>query len=316
MATAIARSPIDTGVLLEAGTNEVEILVFRVGSQRCGVNVAKVREVRPVETVTRLPHYPEEVGGVVRIRDTVVPLVHLKRYLWRDEFPEDAAGTESDLLLEYNNRMVAFRVQGIERIFRVSWKDLLPLPECPGLTAPVTGVLLLEGSIVAVLDFESIGAVLGITADIRKFGASPAGKSMAKAECPLVYADDSQMIRAMLGDALRSAGYNNIRGFSDGLAAWEYLAQAAEGGSVEEIPRRVACVISDIEMPRMDGFNLTRRIREHPVLKQTPVVLFSSLISKDNQKKGEQVGATAQVSKPKWEDLTATLTEVLDELIR
>lgn len=307
-------SPLDTGVLLEAGTNEVEILVFRVGSQRCGVNVAKVREVRNVEQTTYLPNYPQAVNGVLRIRELVVPLVDLQAHLW-DHASRETSDTERDLLLEFNNRMVAFRVQEVERIFRVSWKDLIPLPECPGLTAPVTGVLLLSGSIVAMLDFESIGTMLGVNGDAQAFMDGRRTKHVSKSDCPIVYADDSQLIRRMLQDALTQAGYQNIRGFSDGQEAWDFLAGLADGSSPEAIEQQVRCVVSDIEMPRMDGLSLTRRIRENPGLKDLPVVLFSSLISKDNEKKGRQVGATAQVSKPKWEDLTQTLTDVLQQVL-
>ena len=144
---------------------------------------------------------------------------------------------------------------------------------------------------------------------------SAATKATSRAECPLVYADDSQLIRKMVGAALTQAGYINLRGFSDGQEAWEYLAALAENTAADQIAQKVGAVVSDIEMPRMDGFSLTRRIRDNPVLKDLPVILFSSLISKDNEKKGVQVGATAQISKPKWEDLTATLTEVLGEIV-
>jgi two-component system, chemotaxis family, chemotaxis protein CheV len=310
-----ALSPMDKGVLLEAGTNEVEILVFHVGRQRCGVNVAKVREVRAVEPVTHLPHYPEAVNGVIRIRESVVPLVDLRRSLWGDSANMESAGQESELLLEYNDRLIAFRVQGIERIFRVSWKDLMPLPECPGLLAPVTGVLLLEGSIVALLDFESIGAQLGINGDPNDISGVQAEAALSRADCPIIYVDDSQLIRRMLGDALAQVGYNNLHGFNDGQEAWEYLCQVASETPADQIARRVGAVVSDIEMPRLDGFSLTRRIREHSQLKDVPVVLFSSLVSKDNEKKGIQVGATAQISKPRWQELTSTLADVLDQIL-
>jgi two-component system chemotaxis response regulator CheV len=314
MATAI-RPTSDKGILLESGTNEVEILVFRIGRQRCGVNVAKVREVRTVEPTTVLPNYPDAIHGVIRIRESVIPLVDLHKHLWGPTEDRGAVGEDADLLLEFNDRLIAFRVQGIERIFRVSWKDLIPLPECPGLSAPLTGVMLLEGQLVALLDFESIGAVLGINGDARIAADNASTQPATRATCPIVYADDSQLIRRMLDDALTQAGYQNIHGFSDGQEAWEYLAGIAEGSSPQEIRQKVACVVSDIEMPRMDGLTLTRRIRDHAVLEPVPVVLFSSLISKDNEKKGRQVGATAQISKPKWEDLTKTVTEMLETVI-
>jgi CheY-like chemotaxis protein len=108
---------------------------------------------------------------------------------------------------------------------------------------------------------------------------------------------------------------DRAEGVEDGQNAWNYLRELAASHTEATIRQAVACVITDIEMPEMDGFNLTRQIRAHPVLKDLPVVLFSSLVSKDNEKKGRQVGATAQISKPKWSELTVALTEVLDQVL-
>jgi two-component system chemotaxis response regulator CheV len=315
MATSDPISPNELGVLLDAGTNEVEILVFRVGNQRFGVNVAKVREVRNTEAVLHLPRYPEAVLGVIQIRRAVVPLVDLRKFLGGYDDDQQQDHQQADLLLEFNDRLVAFRVQEIDRVFRVSWKDLMPLPQCPGMQAPVTGIILLEGSIITLLDFESIGAVLGVNGDGRLQQQGKLPVSAKSHEHPVVYVDDSPLIRRMLEDALTQAGYCNIRGFTDGQEAWDYLNRLAGESPTVGINKRVSCVISDIEMPRMDGFHLTRKIREHAALQTVPVVLFSSLISKDNEKKGKQVGATAQVSKPRWEDLASTLTKLLDEMI-
>jgi two-component system, chemotaxis family, chemotaxis protein CheV len=309
-----AFSSVDTGVLLEAGTNEVEILVFHVAHQRFGVNVAKVREVRAPGTITRLPRYPEAVHGVIRVRDSVVPLVDLEKHLW-GRAQEGVEEAENDLFLEFNNRMIAFRVHGIERIFRVSWKDLIPLPECPGLEGPITGLLLLDGKVVSILDFESIGSLLGINGDVLSVVNQTAKNGRNREACPIVFADDSPLLRRMIGKALAQTGYTQVAGFSDGQEAWDYLTKVAESTPADEIPNVVGCVVSDIEMPRMDGFTLTRHIRENAVLRDVPVILFSSLVSRDNEKKGKQVGATAQISKPQWEDLTATLTHVLAEVV-
>jgi two-component system chemotaxis response regulator CheV len=211
--------------------------------------------------------------------------------------------------------MIAFRVQGVDRIHRVSWQSFIPLPHCPGMAAPVTGIILIEGRIVTVLDFEAIGGVLGINGTPSETTGADSTPDATTVRPPLVFADDSLLIRKMLDDALSQAGYEERQGFSDGQEAWEYLEGLAQTNSPETIRKLVAGVISDVEMPRMDGFTLTRRIRENPVLKDLPVVLFSSLISKDNEKKGRQVGATAQISKPRWDELTATLVNVLGQVV-
>jgi two-component system, chemotaxis family, chemotaxis protein CheV len=316
MAVAATTTAVDPGILLEAGTNEVEILVFKVAGQLCGVNVAKVREVRTHQTPIFLPQAPDAVDGVVRIRDAVVPLVNLRQMLWGAEAGCEAREEDEHLLLEFNDQMVAFRVQGVDRIHRVSWKSFIPLPHSLGANAPVTGIILIESRIVTVLDFEAIGGVLGVNGTPPEIAVADATADAAPTRPPIVFADDSQLIRRMLDDSLSQAGYKDRRGFGDGQAAWDYLDEVARGHTAETLHETVAGVISDIEMPRMDGFTLTRRIRENPILKDLPVVLFSSLISKDNENKGRQVGATAQISKPRWEELTATLMNVLGEIVR
>ncbi len=314
-ARATPNSILDSQILLEAGTNEVEILVFHVCDRLCGVNVAKVREVRPYQAPTFVPQSPEAVEGVVRIREVVVPAVDLRRVLWNGEVTDDTGSQDQHLLLEFNDQMIAFRVQGVDRIHRLSWKAFSPLPHCPGMDVPVTGIVLIEGRIVTILDFEAIGATLGIAIAPRELALAEEAAKHVGVRPPVVFADDSPIIRSMLDAALRQTGYERRRGFGDGQETWNYLEGLARTHTPESVREVVAAVISDIEMPRMDGFSLTRRIRENPVLKDLPVVLFSSLVSPDNEKKGMQVGATAQISKPRWEDLAETLLKVLGDLV-
>jgi two-component system, chemotaxis family, chemotaxis protein CheV len=307
-------SGVNTGILLEAGTNEVEILVFRVGNEICGVNVAKVREARKLDRAVFLPRFPDAIEGVVCVRDAVVPAVDLCKYLWGTRENIDPS-QERNLLLEFNERMVAFRVQSIDRVYRVSWKDIIPMPQCSSKDVPITGLVLLEGKIVTLLDFESIGAKMGVSGSVECHLKKSADTDVEVKNLPLVFADDSPLIRRMMREALVRSGYKNIRFFSDGQEAWDYLANLAGNKTPEDIRQSVAGIITDIEMPRMDGFRLTKCIRENAVLKDLPVILFSSLVSKDNEKKGIQVGATAQISKPRWEELAESLIEVLKEVV-
>ena len=302
----------DTGVLLDAGTNEMELLVFQVGGLPCAVNVAKVREVCDLKRATALPEFPEAVEGVFLVRNTTVPSVDLRKCLWGRE----TGASESEdkhLILEFNDCVLAFRVQGIERIHRVSWQAILPMPQGVGARVPVTGTVLLNGKTVLILDFESIGARLGLSGTTEVPEDLP-GATKAKDTYPLVFVDDSPLIRRMMEDALRLAGYNELRVFNDGQEAWDYLRATVASCTAETIRNSVAAIITDIEMPRMDGLHLTKCIREDATLKDLPVILFSSLVSRDNEKKGRRVGATAQVSKPKWQDMTATLLKVLEEV--
>ncbi len=311
---------LDTGILLEAGTNEAEVLVFRIQGRRFGVNVAKVREVLPIERVTEIPKSHPAVDGLVEIRETVVPLVNLARYLYGDRTGQNDEGGSHDggtslVLLEFNAEQIAFRVEGIERIYRVSWKDTLPAPKLGEDGSPVTSVLRQEAGLVPLLDFESICATAGIGNASASRDNVPKVECPARAKLPIVFADDSQLISAMVKDALVEAGYTNLRGFADGEDAWHYLTSLVdEASDPAGFRRQVACVITDVEMPRMDGLSFIKSIRAHPVMAETPVVVFSSIASKDNEKKGRQVGASAQVPKPRYDELLNTVNQLLGQL--
>ncbi|PQO29356.1 chemotaxis protein CheV [Bremerella cremea] len=310
MTTQSSKLGINTGILLEAGTNEAEILVFEVAGQTFGVNVAKVKEVLGISNVTRLPEGHASIEGVVRIRQDVVTLIDLAHFLYGDVEEAQAKDNDCLLLLEFNQRPLAFRVHRVHRIYRVSWKATRPLPNTLGMNAPITSVVLIDGKLVQILDFESIGAeVAGIT-EQQAADAAQIVKIEAP-DVPIVFAEDSRMISEMIRDHLQDAGFSNIHGFVDGLAAWEYLEKVAEAQTTEDIRDRVGIVITDIEMPRMDGFSLAKHVRMHPVLGQLPILIFSSLVSKDNQKKGAQVGVDAQVSKPRYAELVSTARQLL-----
>jgi two-component system chemotaxis response regulator CheV len=311
MSSSTPVSAIDTGILLEAGTNEAEVLVFRIRGRRFGVNVAKVREVLPLETVTDIPRSHTAVDGLVDVREAVMPLVNLGKYLYADESTSDDNTSDSLLLLEFNKQNIAFRVQGVERIFRVSWKDTLPAPQLGEDASPVTSILRQKEGLVPLLDFESICATIGLSGMATTLDSIPKVESVERSHMPIIFADDSRLICEMIKDSLVEAGYTSVKGFSDGQDAWNYLAPLAENSTPEDIRSKVACIVTDIEMPRMDGLNLTKKIREHPVTADLPVIVFSSIATKDNEKKGLQVGATAQVSKPHYDDLVATVDGAL-----
>ena len=181
------------------------------------------------------------------------------------------------------------------------------------MIAPVTSIVLLEGRVIQMLDFESISASVGLQGRGPGSQMEHPVETNKLADAPIVFAEDSRMISEMIKDELAAAGFNNVTGFSDGEQAWNYLSQLAEDTAKEDISQKVASLITDVEMPKMDGLNLTNRVRSHPVLKDVPVVIFSSLISRDNDKKGEQVGAHAQISKPRFDELTDTLRSLISQ---
>ncbi|MFO0899826.1 MAG: chemotaxis protein [Pirellulales bacterium] len=312
MSNTVIACGIDTGILLEAGTNELEILVLRAGDSLFGVNVAKVREVLTIDRPTRLPQSHAAVEGTVQIRGQVVELVNLVQFLFGVGEISRPRPTDKMVVMEFNQDLIAFRLNGVEQIFRTSWNTVQPMPHIRGHKAPVTGIVLREGRLIQMLDFESIGAQVGMSRHSvpKRDGSVPAA---SRAELPIVFAEDSPLVSEMLQDTLQQAGYKNITGFVDGQAAWNHLQQLAAAGPTEDLWRRVGVLVSDVEMPRMDGLTLTRRIRENPQLASLPVIIFSSIVSRDNAKKGQQVGADAQVAKPRYADLAQTLERLLAE---
>ncbi len=313
MAKSAVLSQLDSRILLDAGTNELEILVLHVGDMRCGVNVAKVREVLEVDRVTRLPQSHPAVEGTVYIRGQVVELVNLQHFF--DGVAVPPAPADRMLVMEFNAKLLAFRVQGVDQILRLSWTSVQPVPVVGKHQAAVTAVVLHDNQLTLMLDFERIGASVGMCREqMREEHAQiVAQQSTAPPnvlEQPIAFAEDSQMISAMLADAFAEAGFLHVRGFVDGQDAWQFLTAAA-AESAGPLSDRVALLVTDVEMPRMDGLTLTRRIREHSGLKELPVVVFSSIVSKDNQKKGQQVGASAQVAKPRYSELVQTVERLL-----
>ena len=295
---------LEKAILLESGTNEVEILVFRVGAYRLGINVAKVREILPSQQITHLPKAHSSIVGCFQLRDVVVPCVSLHRHLKQDQ----AENSESNLILtEFNDCQTAFIVDEVERIHRVSWEQILPAPSTvTAVASPVTAVTNLENRLVILLDFESINAE--ISEDDHSVVSIDNTHNVPRDELRILVADDSATIRMALQTTLSNSGFSEVVTFEHGQQAWNWLNEQLE--RTQDVREIADAIISDVEMPAMDGLNLTRRIKEHPVLNTLPVVLYSSIATPDNFKKGEMVGADAQISKPEL----GKVVQVIDDL--
>ena len=213
MSNTVIACGIDTGILLEAGTNELEILVLRAGDSLFGVNVAKVREVLTIDRPTRLPQSHAAVEGTVQIRGQVVELVNLVQFLFGVGEISRPRPTDKMVVMEFNQDLIAFRLNGVEQIFRTSWNTVQPMPHIRGHKAPVTGIVLREGRLIQMLDFESIGAHVGMSRHSvpRRHGSVPAA---SRADLPIVFAEDSPLVSEMLLDTLQQAGSATSRPLS------------------------------------------------------------------------------------------------------
>ena len=299
-------------ILLEAGTNEVEILVFRLGDRRFGVNVAKVREVIRMQPTVDVPHKHRSVIGMFEVRGQVLTLIDLAAQLRvRETAAVATKEVQSDdprsiVVTEFNGVQLGFLVDAVERIHRISWSGVLPVPSLGigggsndgGVT---TGVVDLGDGLVLLVDFESVANTvldqqsLEIREVANEFG-------IERSSARVVIADDSGFMRQQIRGILNANGYDDVVVYENGAAAWNGIA------AMETPP---AAIVSDIEMPGMDGLHLTKRIREDGRFNDVPIILFSSLVSTDNAKKGDAVGATAQVPKPALADVVSLIDRVL-----
>ncbi|MHC4884068.1 MAG: chemotaxis protein CheW [Planctomycetota bacterium] len=287
------------GILTESGTNEVELLEFLLGTQSFAINVAKIQAVIQFEQdkVTALPEAPPAVIGTYLYRDQTIPLIDLNKELDR------TAGDESErkivLITEFNQSRNAFLVDGVNRIHRISWDDLMPLsPMLAQAGARMTGSVHIDDREILVVDMEFIIAQLFPETNILH---QPEAVSAEHREEAVVWlAEDSSTTAMMITEVLQKSGYTKVRRFQDGQAAWDELVKS------DALPH---ALISDIEMPRLDGLTLCKMIKETPKTKEVPVIMFSSLITDHMKIKCKDMGANACISKP---EITA-LVELLDK---
>lgn len=292
-------------ILLDSGTNEMEALIFRLKGQEYGVNVAKIHELITPPVTRALPGNSVSVVGVFRLRDENIALVDLAYHLNPEEGHLEGGNTV--IITAFNEKKTAFLVDSADHIERVSWDQIVPPADGLVAEGAITGILQLPDRIVPMLDFEAIqGQIVG-----RQWGELEAEKveHCDKREAYNIYVvDDSSVIRKSLYMILEDAGVGQITVFNNGEEAWRSVCQASEANILPHL------MVSDIEMPQMDGFTLTRRIKETPAMRHMPVILFSSIVSQDSLHKGYQVGADAQISKADLTRLIPTIDEMLGDV--
>lgn len=300
----------ETNILLESGTGEVEILEFVINGRHYGINVIKVKEVLDVDNVTKLPDVHPSIAGLTLCRGEIITLIDLKYVLEKEKKVDKQAKT---ILCEFNKTKVAFNIDDIVAIHRIGW-DKIKKPDDISTNSLVIGNIILNDKIVLLLDFEKIVTDINPSVGISEEKIVDI-EYKDRSNFRLVLADDSALIRKLLKDTLTKAGFNNLKFFDDGEQALNYLYDLAEKKG-DRFIEDVQVLITDIEMPQMDGHTLTRRIKEHSTLRKLPVVIFSSLITEDLKHKGESVGADAQMSKPEIGELVALIDKYIDKVVK
>ncbi|WP_181348997.1 chemotaxis protein [Thalassobacillus sp. CUG 92003] len=296
------------GILLESGTNELEIVEFGVADHCLGINVIKVKEILNVRPVTTIPHTHASVEGVIDVRGEVIPVIDMARVLNRHE--ENRSETQRKFILtEFNQMKVIFHVDYVNRIRRFKWEDIKkPDDMYQGVAARTTGVIRTEEELVLLLDFEHIIAAIHPGSRLQ-IGNIQADEDRERSLKRILIAEDSEFLRSLLKETLQEAGYLHLDIKTDGKQALDHLHACLDKGG--DIVDEYQLIITDIEMPQMDGHHLTYRIKNTPSLQALPVIIFSSLITEDLIHKGKKVGADGQVSKPDIEELVKMVDDTI-----
>ena len=297
----------DNSILLESGTNELEIVEFGIGQNKFAINVMKVKEILNPVPVVAIPNAHPFVEGIMELRGEVLPVINVAAALGLKESMNPQL--DKFIVAEFNQLKTVFHVHGVSQIHRISWSQIeKPSDMYQGQESQIIGVIKLGGEMVLFLDFEKILLEINpesgiMVSDVKKLG--PRERSVKR----IVIAEDSAMLRKMLHDTLSEAGFQNLEFFENGQDAITYLEHLS--ADAEVFSESVQLVITDIEMPQMDGHHLTKKIKEHPVLQKLPVIIFSSLITNELRHKGSVVGADAQISKPEISELVLKIDELI-----
>lgn len=297
----------DTKILLENGTNELEVLEFTLAGNSYGINVAKIREIIPYQNVTPVPNSHPSIEGIFMPRDTMITAIDLKNCLSRGE------GGNSGLFIvtNFNKLDIAFHVDAVLGIHRVSWRDIIK-PDVTVNTAEegvATGIIKKEGKLIIILDFEKIISDINPETGLKMSDLAELG-TRGRSDVPILIAEDSPLLNKLIVDSLKKSGYDNLIHTENGQEAYDVIRQCKEDGTLKE---HVQCIITDIEMPEMDGHRLTKLVKSDDITADIPVIIFSSLVNEEMKKKGEALGADAQLSKPEIGNLVRTIDQLIME---
>lgn len=301
--------PKQSEILLESGTNELELMEFTIAGQLFGINVAKVREIMKFEEIKPMQNAHPMIEGIFKPRDAIITVIDLAAYLGLPP----AEDNERDIFIvtNFNSQTFAFHVHSVVGIDRISWKNIQKPDKIiyGGDEGVATGIAEFENRLITILDFEKIIMEISPQTGFTPDEVDALGPRTVRADMPILVAEDSMLLSKLLIDSLHRAGYTNTVKTDNGQEAWDFLMEVRE--AEDDLFHHVRCVVTDIEMPQMDGHRLTKLIKEDRDLKRLPVIIFSSLINEEMRLKGEQLGADAQITKPEIGNLVALIDKLI-----
>ncbi len=298
----------DTNILLESGTNELEVLEFTLGKSHYGINVAKIKEILSYSPVTPVPNSHPSIEGIFMPRDVMITVVNLKNCLG---MMDDADEGGLFIITNFNKLNIAFHVDGVLGIHRVSWESII-MPDSTINTednSASTGIIKMDDKLIIILDFEKIVSDISPETGLK---VSDVENMTERERCdsPILIAEDSPLLSRLITDCLKKAGYTNLIVTANGQEAWDKLSEFGKAGVVRD---RVHCIITDIEMPLMDGHRLTKLVKSDDDMKSIPLIIFSSLVNEEMRIKGAKLGADAQLTKPEIGNLVSAIDDLIDK---
>ncbi len=296
----------DSNILLESGTNELEVLEFVIEGNHYGINVEKVREILQFQNITPVPNSHPCIEGIFMPRGDIITVIDLIKTLG---FQNNDNRNNFLIVTNFNNLNIAFDVQAVLGINRVSWTDVVKPDSTvsgPG-SGVATGIIKNADNLLIILDFERIVEEICPETSL-KVSEIKKLESRERNDIPVLIVEDSSLLCTLIKDSLYKAGYNKLTIKNNGQEAWDYLCELKKNNGVDYGAK---CIITDIEMPQMDGHRLIRLIKDTEGLKHIPIIVFSSLINDDMKRKGAALGADSQISKPE----IGQLVSILDNLV-
>ena len=292
-----------------AGTNRLELLLFRLqGKQRYGINVFKVQEVIRCPKLTHIPKANHKVVGVAHLRNRTIPVMDLGLAISNE--PIKDRENSFVIVTEYNRYIQGFMVAGVDRITNMNWKDILPPPKGSGSASYLTAVTHVDDEMIEIIDVERVFAdIMGFSEEISEDVLSGAADFTDEKPKHVLVVDDSSVARNQVKRVLEKVGIECTLA-NDGQEGYEVLERWVESGT--PLSEKIALVISDIEMPRMDGYTLTTKIRKDPRMQGIYVMLHTSLSGVFNNSMVEKVGANHFVPKFKPNELAHSVINIVN----
>jgi len=294
-------------VITEVGTNEWQVVVFFLGDQSFAINVDKTREILRWPGCRVIPDTPGAMIGITSVRGEVLPMVDLRVFLSIE--PKTDLEHCKVIIAEFNEVKLGFVVDAVERIYRISSEDLDSSLTGKYLGDWILYVIKRDARNVLLLDYEAIVQTISPQLSMRNRWDPSILQGLTEglgdpAEYRIIIAEDSPLIRSQIKDSLEAGGFTNLLLCQDGKEAYEHIVENDEQFDV---------LITDVEMPRLDGLSLTRRLKENDRTKDLPIIVFSSIMTQDIKMKAASVGAKYQITKPEISQLVEYVAKILQE---